>query len=450
LFSCISYGLLIKTSNIGIGLTDTIVFVPWGAGAVIIATLLNTHTSAGWRWCYYISIIYGTVGLIGTAIFYFPPSRPQHDHERSRWQQIKDLDYIGIALYTVGLTILEIGLTWGGSAGHPWTSASTLAPIILGFFTMCACFIYDFTLAREPMFPPKLLKMTGEFTLLLVIVFVAGMVYFSMSGLSPQVTLYSFTKDPIQIGITALPSGFGITFFGGIFTLFIGKIGHLKMLMLALLVIQTVSIALYSVAVPGNKTAWMAFQFFGYGPFAPITILCYLMAGLNVPLKYLGVATGLIGTFRCLGGAVGTSLFSAILTNLVNEQLPRLVGEAAENNGFPASSLSLLIPAAINDAQGVPNAFAKLSGVTPAVESAVQTAVKEAYGYALKRVFWSSIPFGVLALICAFFLQDPSKYLTNHTAVHMEKGGVADHAARTSEAEKSSATTEEYGIRRAA
>lgn len=68
------------------------------------------------------------------------------------------------------------------------------------------------------MFPPKLLKMIGEFTLLLVIVFVAGMVYFSMSGLSPQVTLYSFTKDPIQIGITALPSGFGITFFGGIFT----------------------------------------------------------------------------------------------------------------------------------------------------------------------------------------------------------------------------------------
>jgi hypothetical protein len=336
------------------------------------------------------------------------------------------MDYIGIALYTLGLTILEIGLTWGGSAGHPWTSASTLAPIILGFFTMCACFVYDFTLAKDPMFPPKLFKMAREFTILLLIVFVAGMVYFSMSGLSPQVTLYSFTKDPIQIGITALPSGFGITFFGGIFTLFIGKIGHLKLLMLALLVIQTVSIALYSVAVPGNRTAWMAFQFFGYGPFAPITILCYLMAGLNVPLKYLGVATGLIGTFRCLGGAVGTSLFSAILSNLVNDQLPRRVAEAAEKTGFPASSVSLLIPAAISDAQGIPNAFATVAGVNAAVEAAVRNTVKEAYGYALKRVFWSSIPFGVLAIVCAFFLYDPSQYLTNHTAVHMEKGGVVD------------------------
>lgn len=34
-----------------------------------------------------------------------------------------------------------------------------------------------------------------------------GMIYFSMSALLPQGSLYIFTSDPIQIGLIALPNG---------------------------------------------------------------------------------------------------------------------------------------------------------------------------------------------------------------------------------------------------
>lgn len=148
--------------------------IPWAAAGTLIATSLNKNTAAGWRWCYYIGIIYGVLSMIGTIVFYYPPPRPQYDFEKSRWQEIKEIDYIGFILFTAGLTIMLIGLTWAGSADHPWNSASTIAPIVVGIVVLIACFIYDFTLAKQPLFPLQLFRQFREFTMLLVVVFVAG------------------------------------------------------------------------------------------------------------------------------------------------------------------------------------------------------------------------------------------------------------------------------------
>ncbi len=69
---------------------------------------------ASWRWAYYIGIIYAVVVLTGTFICYFPPSRPQHDYEKSRWQEFKELDFIGLGIFSAGLTIFLVGVTYLG------------------------------------------------------------------------------------------------------------------------------------------------------------------------------------------------------------------------------------------------------------------------------------------------------------------------------------------------
>jgi hypothetical protein len=158
-----------------IGLTEVFMTFPWAIASTLIATSLNSHTAQKWRWCYYIGIIYGVLAMIGTLIFYYPPTRPQYDYEKSRWQEVRELDYVGFVLYTAGLTIFLIGLTWAGTPDHSWKSASTIAPIIVGIFTLVACFVYDFTLAKRPFFPLSLFRQVREFTVLLVVVFVAGM-----------------------------------------------------------------------------------------------------------------------------------------------------------------------------------------------------------------------------------------------------------------------------------
>jgi hypothetical protein len=49
-----------------------------------------------------------------------------------------------------------------------------IAPIVVGLLTLVACFIYDFTVAKRPFFPFSLFRQIREFTVLLVVVFVAG------------------------------------------------------------------------------------------------------------------------------------------------------------------------------------------------------------------------------------------------------------------------------------
>ena len=166
--------MLTFSRGTGLALTEMAINVPFGAANVLIATELNLHTALAWRWCYYIGLIFGVLSMIGTLLFYFPPKRPQFDHEKTRWQEVKQLDIVGFALYTAGLTTFLVGLTWAGQANHPWRSVSVIAPIILGFCGLVACFAYDFTLASRPLFPLEVFRKVRDFTVLLGIVFVAG------------------------------------------------------------------------------------------------------------------------------------------------------------------------------------------------------------------------------------------------------------------------------------
>lgn len=90
-----------------------------------------------------------------------------------------------------------------------------------------------------------------------------------------------------------------------------------------------------------------------------------------------------------------------------------------------AADLTQLIPAVIENAIGIPEALSNINGATEVVQAATARALKDVYGRAYRLVFYSTIPFGVLATIAALVIKDPSPYLTNHVAVHME-GGVGE------------------------
>lgn len=166
--------MLMLCSATGLALTELAINVPFNIANVIIATELNLHTALGWRWCYWIGLMFAVVSTAGTLLFYFPPSRPQFDHDKTRWEEVKQLDVIGLVLYTGGLTTFLIGLTWAGQTNHPWRSVSVIAPIVIGFCILAACFVYDFSLAQRPLFPLEVFRRIRDFTVLLGIVFVAG------------------------------------------------------------------------------------------------------------------------------------------------------------------------------------------------------------------------------------------------------------------------------------
>ncbi|KAM0339650.1 hypothetical protein ACHAPU_010832 [Fusarium lateritium] len=406
-----------KYRGIGIGWTEFCICIPWGSLSGLIATQL--YLKATWRWCYYITIIYGTICLIGTFICYFPPSRPQHDFEKTRWQQVKELDYIGLFLFATGLTVFLTGVTFLGAAHRSMTLVATT--IAIGACVFIAAFVYDFTVARKPLFPGKLFGMYREFTVYLVILFVCGMIWQAMVTLGNQGTLFMFTNDLAEIGYISIPANVSGIIGGWIMPTLVHKIKHIRYQFSFALVLQTAFTASYATVIPHNRTGWMILPMFGQACFTWLTVLSYVSSGLLVPQEELGVSAGLMGTFRSAGGSLGNAMFSTIVTSIVNRNLAKNIAGAAMGAGYSAKDLPSLIPGVIQNAVGVLFALAKVPGVTGAVLQATSAAFKNTYATAFRAVFLSTIPLGVVALIAAAFIRDPSHLLNNHAAVHEEK-----------------------------
>jgi ABC-type thiamin/hydroxymethylpyrimidine transport system permease subunit len=110
-------------------------------------------------------------------------------------------------LYTGGLTTFLVGLQSAGQEENGWQSTKVIALLVTGLVALVACFLYDFLVASNPMFPYRIFRQLRDVTLLLAVAFLAGLVYYIMSALYPQGSLYMYTTDATQIGLIALPNG---------------------------------------------------------------------------------------------------------------------------------------------------------------------------------------------------------------------------------------------------
>lgn len=392
----------------------------------------------GWRWIPYLAIIVESVALVGTAICYWPPVITRGDEDITSWKRIKSLDYLGLVLFGGGLTTFLIGLTWGGTADHAWKSVGCILPIVLGFIAFCLGFVWE-AFAKNPLFPPSLLRQFYQFTVLLAAAFVAGMNFYSMAALLPQGSLYMFSPDPTQIGLISLPNNLMAIALGVVLPMVSHKIKYMKYQLICSLFLQLVFVAASAGAVaPNNKVAWMILPALGVPTFGWTTTLTYAIASLHVPHSRLGAAIGLLGTIRATGGAVGNSIFSTIFRHSSTSHAGKAIAGVAFSHGFSPKSLPELIPAVIEYNIGIPtNGLLEIPGVTPQLADTFQSALRNAYGQAFKLVFLCTIPFGALALLCAFFVEDSTQYMTNH--IQLKMPGRQEHGA-TDEVEKVAAT----------
>ncbi|KAI8663428.1 MFS domain-containing protein [Fusarium keratoplasticum] len=419
-----------KWRALGVGILEGGIMVPWGMVGVLLGAALLEYAS--WRWIFYLGIIVEGLALVGTALCYWPTSRPRGDFDKTRWQQFKEVDWIGLSLFTLGLATALVGLTWGGSPDHPWKSASSIVPIVLGVAVVALAFVYDFNFAKAPLFPAKLFRMWRGFVVLLIGLFISGMNFHAMSALFPQGSLFMFTTDSIQIGLISLPTNLISTIVGALVPICAHRIGHIKWLFAAGMAFQAIFMGASAATVnPNNRWAWTFVPAFGVPMFLMVTILGYAIASLHVPHSHLGVAMGLLGTFRSAGGAVGNAIFNTVFQDKFRAFSGEEITKAALASGLNAADLGAIIPGTIAHNLGVPHSLDGIEGMTPAIAETLRSAVRLAYGRSFQFVFYITIPFSVIALICSFWVEDPEPYMTNHVQSAMnnrvnEKVGLKD------------------------
>ena len=77
---------------------------------------------------------------------------------RSKIQQLKDFDFVGCLLFTAGLLLFVMGLSWGGSL-YPWKSGHVIGTIVAGSLGIVAFFLWEIYMPlKEPLVPMHLFK----------------------------------------------------------------------------------------------------------------------------------------------------------------------------------------------------------------------------------------------------------------------------------------------------
>jgi MFS family permease len=149
----------------------------------ILGYVFIAYTKPGWRSCYWWCFSWEVVTAVLLFFFYHPPTfETKHQVDRkTKWQLIKEIDYIGLILFTAGCLLLLLGLNWGNGL-YPWNSARIISCLVISlvcFMVLAAWEVY--MPLKYPILPPHLFVQWRRFTSFLVVCFVAGMLYYSMN-----------------------------------------------------------------------------------------------------------------------------------------------------------------------------------------------------------------------------------------------------------------------------
>ena len=293
-----------------------------------------------------------------------------------------------------------------------------VAPLVIGIVLFVCTFTWDFAAGyvARPLLPYRLFKMFRGFTAILIVSFSSGLAHVTLGAFVPQQITYVFGADPILAGWYQVPSAFALTAAGAALGSLVHRVKHVPLQFLAANAIQTLACGLLAVVTPDRVAAGLVIQSIANIPFEWTIILSYVTLSLHVPQRDIGLAFGLNGASRYLGGAVGTTIFNTILRNRVAVNVAARVSQAVLPLGLPRSELGVLIAALSSK---LPS---RLERFSPDIVAAGLEAVRWGYSDAFQPVWYASIPFGVIAsVVVSLFVLDPSPYFTNHRAVTSTK-----------------------------
>ncbi|ROT42671.1 MFS general substrate transporter [Sodiomyces alkalinus F11] len=371
----------------------------------VISYAFIAYQDIGWRGAYWYLFSFHCFAFVMLFFFYNPPDFEMKHREdgKTKWQLVKQMDWVGVFLFLCGGALFLIGVNFGGRT-YPWTHPGTLAPIIIGGCCFIAVgFWCAYADLKYPLFPPKLFRRVREFDMVIVVCFVGGMLYYSMNVLWPrQAQAFFIPEDEIIMrGVYAIIFSCG-TWSAGLIVVFIcSRLHNEKWQLVAFTVVQTALIGSMASVGANDKAQAIVTVVIAAMTITPPQLLSFTMLSFGLEDQAdMGVAVGLAGTFRLFGGAVATAIYTAIYSNRFNEVLPAELTAAIEASDVPYSDtlLSDLTSAAVVNTRA---AYTAVAGATPDLVDRAVEAAREAYVKGFSLVYLVAIAFGALATIAA-------------------------------------------------
>ena len=290
-----------------------------------------------WNWIFFINVPVGVLGIVVSQLV-IKESRDT-SHEQS-------IDVPGLITSSAGLFALTFALIEG--TAHGWTS-----PEIVGSFAAAVVLLVAFVLLeryqRLPMLDLSLFKI-GSFTGSNL---VAMLVSLGMFGVFFFVSLYIqniLGWSPTQAGASFLPMTLLIILVAPIAGKLSDRIGS-RWLMGAGMTLVSISLLFYQ-RVGLHSTFWTLLPAMLLGGVGMAMTMSPMTAAAmsSVPVDKAGVGSGVLNSFRQLGGSLGIALMGAILASYTTAPLHSPEAPQQFVNGLHAA---LLVAAVITFAAAV-------------------------------------------------------------------------------------------------
>ncbi|MET9607665.1 MDR family MFS transporter [Streptomyces sp. NPDC006512] len=342
----------------------------------LLGGLFTDHLT--WRWCFYVNVPIAILVVVAAA----------RTIPSVRVAGRPVIDYLGIALVSVGASALILGTSWGGNE-YAWNSGVIIALFVGGALAL-ALFCRVEVRAAEPMLPMRLFR-NPVFAVCSVLSFVVGFAMLGAMTFLPTYLQFVDGDSATVSGVRTLPLVVGLliaSVFSGNVT---SKTGRYRVFPIVGSAVMGCGLYLLSTMGPGTGTWLESLYMFVLGVGIGLSMQVLTIAVQNtVDYADLGTATSGVTFFRTLGSAFGTAVFGTIYANTLEPALRRAVAEAARETGTDPVRLG----AAAQSPQGV-------HGLDPAQAEPVIAA----YAEALHTVFLWTVPVAAVGFVVALFLK---------------------------------------------
>ncbi|KAH9882215.1 hypothetical protein J1614_001387 [Plenodomus biglobosus] len=380
--------------------------------------------ASNWRYNGILVGVWNFIGLLLCVFCYKDPSRLTEDYTFRH--VLKELDYIGGLLSTVGITLFMMGLQWG-AAQYPWGSAHNLAPLLIGLAFIIAFFVWQ-VFAPHPMVPRALFsKSKKTMIIILLITFLSGGNFFVLLLMWPTEIYNVYGDDPIGVGIRSLPIGFGIIG-GAVICLVLIPItkGRIRLLMIFFTGMMTAGTGAMCIARPDNLNTVYAVLTIASIGVGGVIIPCSIIAQIACPDDLIATVTAITLSIRYIGGAIGFAVYYNLFYHKVGEQLVELVAKqliAYKGIINPLSAAGIKTITHVVEMMGTAQ-FEQVQEILATDPQVLQRnafpqilrATQEAMALAYRWPYWCSIAFGGACFILSFFLGDIDQLLDAHVA----------------------------------
>ena len=254
-----------------------------------------------WRWVFYVNMPIGVIAVL-VVVFRLHLHVPTQRHQ---------IDYLGAALLTAGVSALILVTTWGGNEYH-WDSPVIVVARVVGS-VLLAIFLRVETRAAEPIIPLKLFR-SRVFSVASSIGFVIGLAMFGAIIFIPLFLQLVYGVSPTSSGLRMLPLMAGLldgqrSSPGRA----ISRIGRYKVFPIVGTAVTTLGLFLLSRLEVETRRGWRAVYMLVVGVGIGLVMQVLVLVVQNdAPPRDIGVATSTATFFRWMGGSLGVALFGAI------------------------------------------------------------------------------------------------------------------------------------------